>query len=86
MSSNDATSVKNDPVNPNHYKALGNYSAIHVIEAWNLGYHLGQVLKYVQRAGKKNGETTLQDLEKAFWYFQRYMHKLAPEKYDDPAK
>src|SRR5207248_239528 len=48
----------NDPINhPPHYGADipdNPYETIKVIEAWNLNYHLGQVVKYISRAGKKD--------------------------------
>ena len=55
---------------PSHYGGEDNpYEAIKVIEAWDLGFNLGNVVKYLSRAGKK-GET-LEDLRKAAWYLQR---------------
>lgn len=63
---------------------MGEYSALHVAEKWELGYHLGNMLKYIQRAGKKPGEDTLTDLRKARWYLQRYLHLLSPETEEDP--
>lgn len=40
--------------NPKHYGGAENtYEVIKVIEAWGLGFHLGNVLKYIGRAGKK---------------------------------
>jgi hypothetical protein len=55
---------------PNHYGGGENpYEAIKVIEAWDLGFNLGNVVKYLSRAGKK-GET-LEDLRKAAWYLNR---------------
>ena len=47
------------------------YEAIKVIEAWELNFNLGNVLKYVSRAGKKNNETKHEDLTKAIWYLNR---------------
>lgn len=41
------------------------YEAIHVIQAWELSFPLGCVLKYIARAGKKPGNTRLADLKKA---------------------
>jgi len=59
-----------DPVNhPPHYKA-GGFETIDFIEAKDLNYRLGNVVKYVSRAGKKNSDP-IQDLEKAAWYLQR---------------
>jgi hypothetical protein len=72
-------------VNPVHYARLGLYSAIHVIEQWGVGYSVGQTLKYIQRAGTKDGATELQDLKKAQWYLARRIHNLDPENEPDPA-
>lgn len=43
--------------------------SIDVIEAFELGFHLGNAIKYILRAGKK-GERE-QDLQKAIWYLKR---------------
>ena len=60
-----------DPVNhPDHYGGKDNpYDAIKVIEAWALGFNLGNAVKYISRAGKKGG--TAEDLKKAIWYINR---------------
>ena len=55
---------------PKHYNT-GKYEAIDVIEDWKLGFHLGNVVKYVARAEHKND--TLEDLKKARWYLDRYI-------------
>jgi transposase-like protein len=54
---------------PAHYKA-GGIETIDFIEAKDLNYRLGNVVKYVSRAGKKDSDP-IQDLEKAAWYLQR---------------
>ncbi len=60
---------------PQHYGGKDNpYEAIKVIEAWNLGFCLGNTLKYISRAGKK--DATIQELEKARWYLDREIKKL----------
>ena len=60
----------NDLVNhPPHYKS-GGIETIDFIEAKDLNYRLGNVVKYVSRAGKKSTDP-VQDLEKALWYLQR---------------
>ena len=62
-------------VHPIHYGGKTNpYEAIKVIEAWCLGFNLGNTLKYISRAGKKGA--TLQDLEKALWYLNREVDNL----------
>lgn len=72
-------------VNPKHYASLGEYSALHVTEKWELNYHLGNAIKYIQRAGKKPNTPELQDLKKAQWYLARYIHLLDPDNEPDPA-
>jgi len=56
---------------PNHYGGDTTYETIKVIEAWSLDFCLGSVLKYISRAGKKPGESKLNDLKKARWYIDR---------------
>ena len=62
---------------PNHYFGEDNpYEVIKVIEAWDLNFHLGNTVKYVARAGKKNKDEELQDLKKALWYLEREISNL----------
>ena len=62
---------------PIHYGGKENaYEAIKVIDAWGLGFHLGNVIKYISRAGKKDPKTLIQDLKKAAWYLEKYIEKL----------
>lgn len=57
---------------PLHYGGESNpYEAIKVIEAWALGFCLGNAVKYICRAGKKTDAKTLDDLRKARWYLDR---------------
>jgi hypothetical protein len=60
-----------DAVNhPAHYGGADNpYEAIKVIDAWGLGFCLGNTVKYISRAGKKGA--ALEDLKKARWYLDR---------------
>lgn len=62
---------------PAHYGGEGNpYEAIKVIEAWELDFCLGNVVKYISRAGKKDSKKTVEDLQKAQWYLQRRISQL----------
>ena len=69
---NSVTALTNsatDSVNhPAHY-TVGGIETIDFIEAKNLNYHLGQVIKYITRAEHKNN--FLEDLKKAQWYLNR---------------
>lgn len=71
-------SKKTDYVNhPPHYGGENNpYEAIKVIEAWELNFCLGNAVKYISRAGKKDSSKTAEDLEKAIWYLNRELNKL----------
>ncbi len=62
-----------DVVNhPKHYGGEDNpYEAIKVIEAWGLGFCLGNTVKYISRAGKKDAQAYVEDLQKARWYLDR---------------
>ena len=61
---------------PAHYGgAESQYEAIKIIDAWNLGFCLGNVVKYVLRAGRKASSQNREycrivDLEKALWYLK----------------
>ncbi len=60
---------------PAHYGGKDNpFEAIKVIEAWALGFNLGNAAKYIARAGKKGD--ALEDLKKAAWYLSREIQLL----------
>lgn len=80
----EASAAAPDPVNPVHYADLGVYSAVHVIARWGAGFCVGNALKYIQRAGKKAGESEVTDLKKAVWYLRRRIHELDARE-PDPA-
>ena len=72
--------AKNDPVNhPSHYTS-GSIEVIDYIEDQKFPYHLGNAVKYISRAGKKNPEKTVEDLNKAVWYINRYIELLEKEQ------
>jgi hypothetical protein len=56
---------------PDHYGGKENpYEVIKVIRAWNLSFSLGNTVKYIARAGKKDPSKRIEDLHKAMWYLQ----------------
>jgi hypothetical protein len=61
----------NNVEHPDHYGGNTPYEAIKVIEAWELNFNLGNAVKYISRAGKKNQSKYTEDLSKAIWYLQR---------------
>ena len=77
--SNDLVNTSYDKVNnnivkeavnhPSHYQSKNGVEVIDVIESFDLGFNLGNVIKYCLRCGKKNAE--IEELEKAKWYLER---------------
>lgn len=69
---------KKESVNhPSHYGGADNvYEAIKVIDAWNLGFALGNTVKYISRAGKKDPTKEVEDLKKALFYLQHHINQL----------
>ena len=66
--------MKDDPVNsPKHY-AFSKVETIDAIEAWGLGYCLGNVVKYVSRHAHKGHP--VEDLKKAKWYLERAIREM----------
>lgn len=61
--------------NPFHYNS-GKIEVIDFIEDQKLGFCLGNVIKYVSRAGKKDSSKIIEDLEKAKWYLEREIKNL----------
>ena len=58
---------------PSHYNK-GKIEVIDFIEDQGLSFHLGNVIKYVARAGSKGDK--LEDLKKAQWYLDRYINEV----------
>jgi len=62
------------PINhPKHYN-MGKIEVIDFIEDQQLGFHLGNALKYITRAQHKGD--AIDDLKKAIWYLERFLETL----------
>ena len=69
--------VQNDPVNhPSHYTEGHTIEVIEFLEDWMLPFHLANCVKYICRAGRKDPDKTIEDLEKGRWYLSRYINLL----------
>ena len=71
--------IVNDATRPNHYGGKDStYEVFNVLEAWKLDkdFYLGNVIKYLARAGKKSKTTEKEDLQKALVYLQRRIDSL----------
>lgn len=60
--------------NPPHYKTESGLESIDVIESFELGFNLGNAVKYILRCEKKGNKK--QDLEKSIWYLKRELEKF----------
>jgi len=69
--------VKETVNHPDHYGGAENpYEAIKVIRAWGLNFALGNAVKYIARAGKKDPAKHIEDLQKAVFYLQNEIANL----------
>ena len=74
--------IKNDIINhPAHYTS-GNIETWDYIEDKNLNYFLGNAVKYISRAGKKNKDTYVEDLRKAIAYLNKEIDNYEKRKDD----
>ena len=68
--------MKADTINQPSYYTDGKIEVSDFIADKNLNFFRGNVVKYVARAGKKNAETEVEDLQKARWYIDREIERL----------
>lgn len=68
--------ANNDAINHPAYYTDGKIEVSDFIADKNLNFFRGNVVKYVARAGKKNAETEVDDLQKARWYIDREIERL----------
>ena len=64
---------------PSHYN-FGKYEVIDVIDDWKLGFSLGNAVKYIARAGKKDPSKEIEDLRKAVFYINHEIERLMEVK------
>ena len=70
-----ALNVKDNVNSPSHYTD-GKIEVIDYIEDKKLGFCLGNAIKYISRAGKKDKDKEVEDIKKAIWYLKRYIKNL----------
>lgn len=78
--------MTHDPVNhPSHY--CSDPSGLECIQVtrWR-NFNIGNAIKYLWRAGLKNEDTQIQDLEKAIWYIKDEIERLKMVDYDTKRK
>lgn len=63
---------------PQHYQ--GKIEVIDFIEDKNLNFNLGNAIKYIARAGKKDKTKYIEDLKKAIWYLERELNSKRKSK------
>ena len=60
---------------PSHYND-GKIEVIDYIEDKDMNFCLGNVIKYISRAGKKDKDAEIEDIKKALWYLNRHLDRL----------
>lgn len=73
--------MKNSVNHPSHY-TTGKIEVIDFIEDKKLSYHRGNAIKYIVRAGLKDPNKTIEDLEKAKWYIEREIQNIKGSEID----
>ena len=71
--------IVSDVEHPAHYN-IGKIEVIDAINEWRLNFDLGNVVKYVARAGHKDPEKTVEDLKKARFYLDDEISRLMREE------
>ena len=72
----DTIKIGLDPIKPRYYNDT-KITPFDVIDDWSLNFYLGNAIKYIKRAGKKDGNTRLQDLKKVREYID---HEIKAEE------
>lgn len=77
-------SNKYNAVNHSKHYTTGKIECIDYIEDKEFGFHLGNAIKYITRAGIKSSATKIEDLQKAVWYINRYIELIKKDyEYDE---
>lgn len=71
--------MSNQVEHPSHYNS-GKIEVIEALEDWKLDFHSANAVKYVARAGRKNPDKEIEDLEKAVWYLKRKIELITAKK------
>lgn len=83
--SKEMTSAKEDVIeHPSHYCEGRKYEPKDVIRDWELNFNLGNAIKYISRAGRKENNSLLQDLKKARQYLDfeiNFIENAPKDKY-----
>ena len=65
---------------PSHYIAGRKYEPKDVIRDWSLNFSLGNAVKYISRAGRKDPSKIIEDLEKAIFYINDEIAAIRAEE------
>ena len=68
--------MKENVKHPDHYLKESGHEVIDVINAWKLNFELGNAIKYIARAGKKDPSKEIEDLRKAIEYIEMQIKNI----------
>ena len=74
--SNEKNKKKEAVNHPEHYLKNSGHEVIDVIRAWKLNFELGNAIKYIARAGKKDPNKEIEDLKKAICYIEMQIKSI----------
>ena len=75
-----STGASRAVTHPSHYVDGRKYEPVDVIADWDLNFDLGNAVKYISRAGRKDPEKTIEDLQKAIFYIEHAIKEKRNEK------
>ena len=75
--------MSKDNIKPSYYKTVGKIDVIDIAKMYDLNFNMGSALKYLVRAGKKNPEKHIEDLEKLQEYVTREINFVKSQKFGE---
>lgn len=79
--SEDTENVEKVYTHRDYYAVGRKYEPINVIQDWDLDFCLGNVVKYISRAGRKDNADAVEDLKKAKTYLEYEISKITDEHF-----
>ena len=82
----DTEKVEKVSTHRDYYAVGRKHEPIDVIRDWDLDFCLGNVVKYISRAGRKDNTDAIEDLKKAKTYLEYEISKITNKYYPTDSK
>ena len=73
-------------IKPDYYTAPNGMEVLDFTNAFNLNFNLGNVVKYIVRAGHKEGEDAIEAINKANMYLMQELLRVAKNEAREQAE